>query len=64
MKESVVRLLSGRILETSKGGDLKGAPVLFLHGAPGSRLLYLAHADDARKRRIRLIGYSRPGLVG
>lgn len=35
-----------------------------LHGTPGSRVLYPPHVEDARKRGIRLIGFSRPGYGG
>ncbi len=59
-----VRLDSGRILEISEGGDPSGVPVFFLHGTPGSRLLFGPHVEDARKRGVRLIGYSRPGYGG
>ncbi len=63
-KSSVVELASGRALEVSEGGDPKGFPVFSLHGSPGSKLLFQPHLEDAKKRSIRLIGYSRPGYGG
>lgn len=64
IKESSVRLPSGRILEFSEGGDPKGLPIFTLHGSPASRLLYPPHVTDAETRHIRLIGYNRPGYGG
>jgi pimeloyl-ACP methyl ester carboxylesterase len=34
------------------------------HGTPGDGHLYGRHAEDARRRGIRLIGYDRPGYGG
>ncbi len=59
-----VELDSGRIIQVSEGGDPAGVPVFSLHGSPGSRILFYPHVQDARKRGIRLIGYSRPGYGG
>jgi len=61
IREFSIRLTSGRTLEVSEGGDLKGLPVFTLHGTPGSRLLYPPHVADAESRHIRLIGHNRPG---
>lgn len=61
---SEVKLGVGRIIEISEGGDPGGSPVFFLHGTPGSRLLFGPHVEEARKRGLRLIGYSRPGYGG
>lgn len=59
-----VKLSSGRIIEISEGGDPDGVPVFSLHGTPGSRLLFGPHVEGAKRRGIRLIGYSRPGYGG
>lgn len=59
-----VKLESGHTIEVSEGGDPDGVPVFSLHGTPGSRILFGPHLQDATKRGIRLIGYSRPGYGG
>ncbi len=64
LSKNKVKLGSGRIIEVSEGGDPGGVPVFALHGMPGSRLLFGPHLQDAKKRGIRLIGYSRPGYGG
>lgn len=63
-KLAEVRLGSGRVIEVSEGGDLDGFPVFSLHGTPGSRILFRPHVEDAKRRGIRLIGFSRPGYGG
>jgi pimeloyl-ACP methyl ester carboxylesterase len=50
-----------RILEE---GDPRGHPVFFLHGSPGSRLLFPGQVQEARRKSIRLIGHDRPGYGG
>jgi pimeloyl-ACP methyl ester carboxylesterase len=62
--ERDVRLADGRILRILEDGDPHGRPIFFLHGTPGSRLLYAKHVQDARRRGIRLIGHDRPGYGG
>ena len=42
-------------------GDPDGAPVLYFHGTPGSRLDALSADDDAAADGIRLISFDRPG---
>lgn len=64
MNKKSVKLESGRIIEISEGGDPDGLPVFAMHGTPGSRLLFGPHVQDAKRRGIRLIGYSRPGYGG
>lgn len=61
---SEVKLGPGRVIEISEGGDPSGVPVFFLHGTPGSRLLFGPHIEAAKKNGMRLIGYSRPGYGG
>lgn len=50
-----------RQLAYAEYGDADGAPVLFLHGTPGSRRLGGLFHADARERGIRLIAPDRPG---
>ncbi len=64
MREHVLSLPEGRRIQVREDGDPLGFPVFVLHGNPGSRLLYDRHVDDARAKRIRLIGYDRPGYGG
>ena len=52
-----VRLKDGRLLGYAEGGDPDGAPVLYFHGFPGSRL----EATFFPVPNIRLIGIDRPG---
>lgn len=61
MKIFTVGLSSGTSLDVSEGGDPKGKPIFFLHGTPGSRILFGPHDEDAVKLGVRLISYSRPG---
>ncbi|MFB6072253.1 MAG: alpha/beta fold hydrolase [Halobacterium sp.] len=42
-------------------GDPAGAPVVFLHGTPGSRVLASVYDDAASERGVRVIGFDRPG---
>lgn len=51
----------GRTLGLHEGGDPGGSPVIMHHGTPSSGLLYGRLDDLARKQKIRLIGYDRPG---
>jgi pimeloyl-ACP methyl ester carboxylesterase len=58
----VLRLSDGRRLGYADYGDSQGAPVMFFHGTPGSRLV-ARYADRlARRRGIRLIAADRPGF--
>lgn len=58
-----------RIVQTSAGhrigvagfGDPHGAPVVWCHGGPGSRLDPAWLSDDALANGLRLIGIDRPG---
>ena len=62
--ETRVETKNGRSLRVTESGDPHGLPVLILHGSPGSGTLYPPHAQAALARRIRLIGYDRPGYGG
>ena len=64
MSEQTITGPGGRTLRISDEGDPGGTPVLWLHGSPGSRLADSVSADKAREKRIRLIGYDRPGYGG
>jgi pimeloyl-ACP methyl ester carboxylesterase len=54
----------GRTLTFREGGDPSGVPVFYLHGTPGSSLLYEPSLADAGDHGIRLISYDRPGFGG
>lgn len=47
-------LANGRQLAYSEYGDPAGAPVIFLHGTPGSRLLGALFDDQAADSDVRL----------
>ncbi|HYI61372.1 MAG TPA: alpha/beta hydrolase [Acidimicrobiales bacterium] len=58
---TLVPLDDGRVLAVDDVGDPDGAPVLYLHGAPDSRLS--RHPDDglAARAGVRLLAVDRPG---
>lgn len=56
-----VQLKDGRVFGIATYGDPEGAPVLALHGAPASRLMYEVADDSARARNLLLICPDRPG---
>jgi pimeloyl-ACP methyl ester carboxylesterase len=62
--EHDVSLADGRTLRVLEEGAPRGRAIFFLHGSPGSRLLYDAQAKAAQRQGIRLIGYDRPGYGG
>jgi pimeloyl-ACP methyl ester carboxylesterase len=61
LREDSIRLKDGRRLAFAESGDPAGAPVILLHGNPGSR--YMRHPDEGLTRRLgaRLITPDRPG---
>lgn len=61
MNQFTVTVKSGRSLDAIEAGDLKGKPIFFIHGTPGSRRLFQPHVEDAKSLGVRLISYSRPG---
>ena len=61
MTERDVTLRDGRTLHLYDDGDPDGAVVVMHHGTPGSGLIYAPHAEAARARGLRLIGYDRAG---
>lgn len=60
--EREVRLPDGRRLAYAEYGDPNGTPVLYFHGFPNSRLNAAPGDDAARRRRVRLIAFDRPGF--
>ena len=56
-----LRLPSGRTLAYAEYGDPLGRPVLALHGAPASRIMFTIADQAARSRGLRLIAPDRPG---
>jgi pimeloyl-ACP methyl ester carboxylesterase len=59
-----VPLGAGRVMTVDDVGDPDGAPVLYLHGTPDSRLA--RHPDDglAAAAGVRLLAVDRPGYGG
>ena len=63
-RESAITVDRARRLQIREVGDLRGAPIITLHGTPCSRLVFPPHERDAAARGIRLISYDRPGYGG
>lgn len=57
----VYRRTDGRKLGYAEFGDPDGAPVIALHGTPGSRLMFALADQEARARGLRIIAPERPG---
>lgn len=57
----VERLAGGGRLGYAEFGDPHGAPVLALHGTPGSRFMFALTDKAARLRGLRIIAPERPG---
>jgi pimeloyl-ACP methyl ester carboxylesterase len=59
-----VDLPDGRRLGHADFGDPEGAPLLHLHGTPGSRLDFATDRYDAalREAGVRFIAVDRPGF--
>jgi pimeloyl-ACP methyl ester carboxylesterase len=62
--EETIRLSDGRSLGYAEVGDQAGAPLLYFHGCPGSRLDFTSERYDQALRgaRVRFIGTDRPGF--
>jgi len=60
-REATLQLQDGRKFAYTEHGDLRGKPILFIHGNPGSR--YVRHPDEtiAQKLGARVITPDRPG---
>jgi pimeloyl-ACP methyl ester carboxylesterase len=62
-RDTTFRLSDGRPLAVAEWGDPNGRPVLFFHGAPGSRL-FCPDVETTERAGIRLIALDRPGYGG
>lgn len=60
--EQVFTLPDGRKLGVLETGDLRGYPVFYFHGWPGSRVEALLFERAAESAGVRLIGVDRPGI--
>ena len=56
-----IHLTDGRQLGYSEWGAPNGAPILFFHGTPGSRLEHYSDTSIVEKMNVRLIVVERPG---
>jgi pimeloyl-ACP methyl ester carboxylesterase len=61
VRDDTIRLRDGRTLAYAEWGDAEGAPVLFFHGSPGSRL-YHPDEEVTASSRVRLVTIDRPGI--
>lgn len=57
----IIDLADGRELAFIEYGAADGAPIIALHGSPGSRFDFSSQAEAAAKRGVRLIAPDRPG---
>jgi pimeloyl-ACP methyl ester carboxylesterase len=57
-----ITLSDGRKLGFVEFGDLKGKPVFYFHGFPGSRLEAKLAERISRDSHVRFIGIDRPGF--
>jgi pimeloyl-ACP methyl ester carboxylesterase len=62
MRDLTVQLRDGRKIGYVQYGDKSGVPVLFFHGTPGSRLVFLEDDETSKELGIRLISLDRPGF--
>ena len=60
--EHRIRLADERTLACLELGDPGGAPVIYFHGFPGSRLEARLAADAAKRLGLRLLAPDRPGF--
>jgi pimeloyl-ACP methyl ester carboxylesterase len=61
LNDSVLRLADGRALAYAEWGDAQGAPVLFVHGSPHSRI-WCPDEEVTTRAGVRLIIPDRPGF--
>jgi pimeloyl-ACP methyl ester carboxylesterase len=59
--EDTVQLADGRVLGYREYGEPAGAPVVYLHGMPGSRLEPITLEAEFRRSGVRLVALERPG---
>lgn len=64
IRELQMRTPDGRRLDIFDAGGAGQPVVLVHHGTPGARLPYRGWLEDAERKGIRLVGYSRPGYGG
>jgi pimeloyl-ACP methyl ester carboxylesterase len=57
-----IRLHDGRTLGFLEVGDLRGRPIFYFHGFPGSRLEARFAQATAERQGVRVIGVDRPGF--
>lgn len=57
-----LRLRDGRTLAYDEHGDPNGRPVFYFHGFPSCRLETEVLDDAAKRQRVRLIAFDRPGF--
>jgi pimeloyl-ACP methyl ester carboxylesterase len=57
-----LRLPDGRVLGVERFGAKAGAPLLYFHGLPGSRLDFRSEAATFAAAGIELIAIDRPGF--
>lgn len=55
-------LPDGRALGFAEYGDLKGKPVFYFHGFPGSRVEARLMNEAAASHKVRIIAVDRPGM--
>lgn len=59
-----VELAGGRTLCVERFGARDGAPVLYFHGLPGSRLDFVLRADVFSEAGVDVVAIDRPGFGG
>lgn len=59
---ATLTLSDGRKIGYAQYGDLKGKPIIVLHGIIGSRLENALFHDNAKALGARIIGIERPGI--
>lgn len=62
LPDLLVELPDGRRMAVDDRGDPEGAPVLYVHGTPDSRLARHPHDAVAAAAGVRLIAPDRPGI--
>ena len=61
-EDNVLRLRDGRMLGYAEAGDPAGAPLMFFHGLPGSRINARLGEEPGRRCGVRIIAPERPGF--
>lgn len=57
-----IKLPDGRLMGYAAYGDPEGAPIIGMHGTPGSRLMFQIAHPVARDLGVRLLAPERPGF--